>query len=79
MKLLITIALSTIFGYLLMFLGPLIGGLLAFGIILGILTRGLILLNEIHKLTIGKELKESVLDEYLEERDRKENAVHFKG
>ena len=78
MKLLIAIVLSTIFGYLLLLLGPLVDGFLAFGIILGILVRGLILLSEIHKLISVKEHK-TVLDDYLAERDRKENAVDLRG
>lgn len=78
MKLLVAIVLSTIFGYLLMFLGPFFGGLLAFGIILGILMRGLLLLSEIHKLISVKEQK-TVLDDYLAERDRKENSVDLMG
>ena len=77
MKLLVAIVLSTLVGFLLMLLGPLFGGFLAFGIILGILVRGLILLSEIHKLIMVKEPK-SALDVYLEERDRKENALNFR-
>lgn len=78
MKLVLVILLSTVIGYLLLFFGPFVGGLLAFGIILGILIRGLMLLNEIHKIMLGKKPKKSALDEYLEERDRKESAVDFK-
>lgn len=77
MKLLVAIVLSTLFGFLLMLLGPFFGGLLAFGIILGILIRGLILLSEIHQVILAKEPK-SALDAYLEERDRKENAINFR-
>jgi hypothetical protein len=47
--LLISIFLSAILGYLLLMMGPLVGGLLAFGIISGALFRGLYLLNEIQK------------------------------
>lgn len=78
MKLFMAILLSTILGYLLLFFGAFVGGLLAFGIILGILIRGLMLLNEIHKIMIGKKPKKSALDEYLEERNKKENAADFK-
>ena len=78
MKLFTAILLSTILGYLLLVFGAFYGGLLAFGIILGILIRGLMLLNEIHKNMIGKAPKKSVLDEYLAERDRKERAAQFK-
>ncbi|XKE94678.1 hypothetical protein LG326_16145 [Metaplanococcus flavidus] len=78
MKLFTAILLSTILGYLLLFFGPFVGGLLAFGIILGILIRGLMLLNEIHKIMTGKKPKQSALDEYLEQRNKKENAAGFK-
>ncbi|WP_341200999.1 hypothetical protein [Planomicrobium okeanokoites] len=78
MKLFTAILLSTILGYFLLFFGPFVGGLLAFGIVLGLLIRGLMLLNEIHKIMIGKKPGRSVLDEYLEERNRKENAAEFK-
>lgn len=78
MKLMIAIMLSTIVGYLLLLMGPFFGGLLAFGIVLGILLRGLVLLKEIHKALVVNEHK-TALDNYLEERDRKENAAHLKG
>lgn len=78
MKLFTAILLSTILGFLLLLFGPFVGGLLAFGIVLGVLIRGLMLLNEIHKIMAGKKPKKSALDEYLEERNRKENAADFK-
>lgn len=78
MKLFTAILLSTILGYLLLFFGPFVGGLLAFGIVLGVLVRGLMLLNDIYKILTGKKPKKSALDEYLEERNRKENAIDFK-
>jgi Flp pilus assembly protein TadB len=49
MYLLIAIILSVVLGYLLSWFGPFIGVLLAFGIIVGCLFRGLYLLNDIHK------------------------------
>lgn len=78
MKLFTAILLSTILGFLLLLFGPFAGGLLAFGIVLGVLIRGLMLLNEIHKIITGKKPKKSALDEYLEERNRKEKAADFK-
>ena len=78
MRLFATIALCTLLGYFLLFFGPFFVGLLAFGIILVILVRGLIFVTEIHKLIVAKEPKKSVLDEYLEERNRKENAIQLK-
>lgn len=77
MKLFGIIALSTLLVYLLLSIDLLIGAMLAFGIMLGILIRGLVLLNDIHKVLIVKNNK-TALDKYLEERDRKENAIHFK-
>ncbi|HSJ38555.1 MAG TPA: hypothetical protein VK945_10135 [Planococcus sp. (in: firmicutes)] len=77
MKLFGIIALSTLLVYLLLSIDLLIGAMLAFGIMLGILIRGLVLLNDIHKVLVVKNNK-TALDKYLEERDRKENAIHFK-
>lgn len=78
MKLFTAILLSTVLGFILMLFGAFAGGLLAFGIILGILIRGLMLLDEIHKIMIGKKPKKSALDQYLEERNKKEKSVEFK-
>lgn len=49
MFLLLLIILSSILGYVLLMMGPLVGGLLAFGIVVGCIFRGLYLLHEIHK------------------------------
>ncbi|TWT01822.1 hypothetical protein [Planomicrobium sp. CPCC 101079] len=49
MQLVLSIILSVILGYLLLMTGPLVGGLLAFGIIAGTLFRGLYLLSDIQK------------------------------
>ncbi|ENH96049.1 hypothetical protein J416_12629 [Gracilibacillus halophilus YIM-C55.5] len=49
MYLLISIILSSILGYVLMMMGPLVGGIVAFGIVVGCIFRGLYLLNDIHK------------------------------
>lgn len=78
MKIFLTIAASTAGIYLLMLIDLLIAGILSFGIVIGILIRILVLLNELHKELVLKEEK-TMLDRYLEERDRKENAIHFKG
>nr|WP_245948513.1 hypothetical protein [Falsibacillus pallidus] len=48
MNLLVLIILGTILGYLLILMGPFFGALIAFGIVVGCLFRGLILLNEIN-------------------------------
>ncbi|MFT4416613.1 hypothetical protein ACLM5H_22370 [Fredinandcohnia humi] len=49
MYLLLSIILSAILGYILLMMGPLVGGIVAFGIVLGCIFRGLYLLNDIHK------------------------------
>ncbi|WP_088071510.1 hypothetical protein [Gottfriedia luciferensis] len=49
MKLFLSIVLATILSYLLLMMGPLVGGIIALGIVLGCLFRGLYLLNEISK------------------------------
>ncbi|OED33078.1 hypothetical protein H1Q58_12100 [Planococcus maritimus] len=52
MKLLWSILFSCLLGYVLLMLGPMVGGILAFGILFGCLFRGLYLLNTLHdKLT----------------------------
>jgi hypothetical protein len=43
------IILSSILGYVLLIMGPLVGGILAFGIVVGCIFRGLYLLHDIHK------------------------------
>jgi len=48
MKLLILIVLLALLGYFLFILGPIIGGCIAFGIIVGGLFRGISLLTEIN-------------------------------
>ncbi|MCM3575940.1 hypothetical protein M3172_22475 [Mesobacillus subterraneus] len=49
MYLLLSILLSMVLGYLLFVLGPIVGGIAAFGIIVGSLFRGIYLLNDIRK------------------------------
>lgn len=63
MYLLLSIVSATILGYLLLRLGPLIGGLFAFGIVLGCMFRGLYLLND-----ISKRLSKSAPDRHLVKR-----------
>lgn len=66
------IVLATVLGYLLLMMGPLAGGLIGFGIVLGCLFRGLYLLNEINKrLSIIAPKSDKVKDmyeRYLEEK-----------
>ncbi|RSD28708.1 hypothetical protein [Mesobacillus subterraneus] len=58
MYLLLSIILSIVLGYFLLIMGPLAGGVIAFGIIAGCLFRGVFLLNSLHKklsrLMLGK-------------------------
>jgi hypothetical protein len=72
MYLLLLIVLSTIIGYFLFLLGPLIGGIIAFGIIVGCLLRGLYLLEDIRRRmskTSPKPNKvEMAYNNYLEEK-----------
>ncbi|WP_163103528.1 hypothetical protein [Peribacillus alkalitolerans] len=49
MYLLLSIILCSFLGYILLLMGPLVGGIVAFGIIVGCIFRGLFLLNEINK------------------------------
>ncbi|KPB06011.1 hypothetical protein [Bacillus sp. CHD6a] len=73
MYLLLSILLSTILGYLLLMMGPLVGGFLAFGIFAGILFRGLYLLNDIHKRLTKDEPKydpvKEAYENYLKEKE----------
>ncbi|MFD9627868.1 hypothetical protein [Peribacillus muralis] len=75
MYLLISIILSVILGYLLLMMGPLVGGFLAFGIVVGTLFRGLYLLNDIHK-RLSKdapkpEKAKEAYENYLKEKEDK--------
>ncbi|WP_099157423.1 hypothetical protein [Virgibacillus ndiopensis] len=70
MYLFISIILSAILGYILLMLGPILGGVLTFGIVVGCLFRGLFLLSEIHKSIKIKDKVQIGFEKYLEERDR---------
>lgn len=72
MNLLVSIVLGVLLAIILIMLGPLVGGILAFGIVAGCIFRGLYLLSEIHKSVVPAKQKwkpEDVLQKYLEERD----------
>ncbi|KAB8138153.1 hypothetical protein F9U64_06315 [Gracilibacillus oryzae] len=79
MYILLSIILCSVLGYVLLMLGPIFGGIIAFGIVAGCLFRGIYLLNQINtKLSASEEeVKEHVnpLDsassykKYREERD----------
>ncbi|WP_138417509.1 hypothetical protein [Aquibacillus sediminis] len=68
MYLLLSIILSAILGYILMMMGPLVGGIVAFGIVVGCIFRGLYLLNGIYNRISNISPKEE--REYLEEKSK---------
>lgn len=69
----LSIVLSAIGGLVLFMLGPLVGGIIAFGIVVGCLFRGLYLLNEIHKKVViispKKDQVQLAYDQYIESRE----------
>ncbi|MFA9560614.1 hypothetical protein ACERII_25260 [Evansella sp. AB-rgal1] len=71
MYLLISIIICTLIGFLLIMMSPLIGGVIAFGLVLGCLVRGLYLLNLIYNQVVPQKDKvQSAYDDYLEEREK---------
>lgn len=70
MYLLLSIFLSAVLGLILLMMDPIVGGIIAFGIIVGCLFRGLYLLNNIHKSISASSPKEDKVQkaykEYLE-------------
>lgn len=74
MYLLISIILSSVLGLVLMMMGPLVGGIVAFGIVVGCIFRGLYLINDIHKriskIYPKEDKSQKALREYLEGRDK---------
>lgn len=74
MNLVFSIFLSLLLGYVLLMMGPLAGGVIAFGLVMGTLFRGLYVLNDIHKrlkqMAPGKNRVGEVYEEYLKERER---------
>ncbi|MFS0863056.1 hypothetical protein [Fredinandcohnia sp. 179-A 10B2 NHS] len=73
MFLLLAIVLATIVGYLLLMLGPWFGGVLAFGIVVGCLIKGLYLLQDIskrlEKIAPRDDRVKVAYDEYIEQRE----------
>ncbi|MBN8193285.1 hypothetical protein JI667_14130 [Bacillus sp. NTK074B] len=72
MNIVFWIIMSMMLGYVLLMLGPLAGGIIAFGLVMGTLFRGLYLLNDIHTRLKGmaprKDRAEEVYEEYLKRR-----------
>lgn len=73
MYLFLSIILATILGYILLMMGPLVGGLIAFGIVVGCLFRGMYLLSDIHKkldMIIPKQDRvDQAIAHYMKEKD----------
>ncbi|MFJ7732609.1 hypothetical protein ACIQXF_12010 [Lysinibacillus sp. NPDC097231] len=72
MYLFLSIILSLVLGWILVLMvGPFLGGLIAIGIVMGCIFRGLYLLNDIHKKIVPKSDKvEEAYKNYLEEREK---------
>lgn len=73
--LIMSIIFSAILGLVLIMMGPLAGGILAFAIIAGSLFRGLYILSKIHKkvsvLVPDQDKAKQVYQEYLKENQQK--------
>jgi hypothetical protein len=71
MYLLLSIFLSAILGYVILMMGPLLGGIIAFGIVVGSIFRGLYLLSDIHKRMLNdapiKDKVQQTYEKYLKE------------
>ncbi|PUB10582.1 hypothetical protein [Paenisporosarcina sp. OV554] len=77
MYLLLSIVLSAILGLVLFTMGPLVGAVIAFGIVMGCIFRGLHLLNDIHISILStspqKDKVQKAYENYLMERDKGSN------
>jgi hypothetical protein len=75
--LLLSIFLSAILGFVLFTMGPLVGGILAFAIVMGCIFRGLYLLNDIHKRISSeipaKDKAKEAYERYLKEKQSDNN------
>jgi large-conductance mechanosensitive channel len=79
MYLLLSILSAAILGYLLLMMGPLLGGLIAFGIIAGTLFRAVYLLNKIYKtLPEPPDKAAAAYQEYLRDKDSYQNYLKEK-
>jgi hypothetical protein len=77
MYLFLSIILSTVLGLNFWIMGPVFGSLVAFGIVVGSLFRGLYLLNEIHKGILGT-LSEEEKSEVKNQQNHMKNAREYK-
>ncbi|WP_421385155.1 hypothetical protein ACOJQI_10435 [Bacillus salacetis] len=75
--LIMSIILSALLAFVLLIMGPLVGGILAFAIIAGSIFRGLYLLTDIHKkvstLVPDKDKAREVYEEYLRNKEKENN------
>ncbi|WP_153730888.1 hypothetical protein [Sporosarcina obsidiansis] len=73
MYLALSIFLATLLGFLLLMMDPILGGLIAFGIVTGCLFRGLYLLNDISKrlskVSPKTDKVQDAYNRYIERRD----------
>ncbi|WP_163971176.1 hypothetical protein [Oceanobacillus halotolerans] len=69
MYLALSIVLCTLLGFILFMSGPLVGGFLAFGIVLGCIVRGLYLLQQIYNnLPTQSDKVEQAYEAYIEKK-----------
>lgn len=71
MYLFLSIILSAVLGYILLMMGPLVGGIAAFGIVVGCIFRGLYLLTDIHKRVSNVSPKEDKVQKAYKEYEEK--------
>ncbi len=74
MYLILSVVLSTILGFVLLMMGPIVGGIIAFGIIIGCIFRGMYLLNDIHNristILPKKDKVQEAYDNHLKEQHK---------
>ncbi|WP_243299572.1 hypothetical protein [Bacillus litorisediminis] len=70
MLLILSIVLSTFLGFLLLStMGPIYGGIMAFGIVAGCLFRGVYLLNEINQHILKNPVKKHQIQDYVKKTE----------
>ncbi|PFG13085.1 hypothetical protein [Bacillus sp. es.036] len=73
MYLLLAIVLAMILGFILIMLGPLVGGIVAFGLVAGCLFRGVYLLHDMHRrisrITPKPDRAKEAYQNYIKERE----------
>lgn len=75
MHLIFNIIFATILGFLCFIAGPMVGGVLTFGLVVGLLFRAVFLLSEVHRkisqIVPDQSKAEKVYEEYLKERENR--------